>query len=221
MNQDSSSSSTDPLQAAWNFGKLMPGFGFIEQWTKGASAAMPTMGQWVAPTLDPEELDKRIQDLRTVQFWLEQNSRMIAMTIQALEVQRMTLSTLKSMNVSADALRDSLQARTDESTAGSDDAAAAPEAGAAASTEAIDPMRWWGALTQQFTELATHTMQDALKPEAAAAASPQPSARAASARAAKAAPAGKAAATKAAAKGAAAPRRAKSTPKAPPTRAPR
>ncbi len=217
MNQDSSSSSTDPLQAAWNFGKLMPGFGFIEQWTKGASTAMPTMGQWVAPTLDPEELDKRIQDLRTVQFWLEQNSRMIAMTIQALEVQRMTLSTLKSMNVSADALRDSLQARADESTAGSDDAAAAPEAGAAASTEAIDPMRWWGALTQQFTELATHTMQDALKPEAAAAASPQPSARAA-----KAASAGKAAATKAAAKGAAAaPQRAKRAPKAPPTRAPR
>ena len=33
------------------------------------------MSQWIAPTLDPEELDKRIEDLRTVQFWLEQNAQ--------------------------------------------------------------------------------------------------------------------------------------------------
>jgi hypothetical protein len=31
-----------------------------------------------------------------VQFWLEQNARMLATTIQALEVQRMTLSTLQT-----------------------------------------------------------------------------------------------------------------------------
>ena len=60
---------------------------------------MPSVGQWIAPTLDPAEIDKRIEELRTVQFWLEQNARMLAATIQALEVQRMTLSTLKTMNV--------------------------------------------------------------------------------------------------------------------------
>ena len=66
------------------------------------------MGQWIAPTLDPEELEKRIEELRTVQFWLEQNARMLGATIQALEVQRMTLSTLKTMNVPMGDLRDAL-----------------------------------------------------------------------------------------------------------------
>lgn len=177
MSQDSSSN--DPLSAAWSFGKLMPGFGFLEQWTKGAGAAMPSMGQWVAPTLDPAELDKRIQDLRTVQFWLEQNARMIAMTVQALEVQRMTLDTLKSMNVPAEALRESLKARVPEppsAPAAAEGAAdpgsesGAPEDAATGATAgaAIDPMRWWGSLTKQFTDLAANTMQDALQTEGAA-----------------------------------------------------
>ncbi len=170
MSQDSSSN--DPLGAAWNFGKLMPGFGFLEQWTKGASAAMPSMGQWVAPTLDPAELDKRIQDLRTVQFWLEQNGRMIGMTIQALEVQRMTLDTLKGMNVPVDALRETLKARSAPEPEPSPPpaaqaSAAASEAGAEGGAGAIDPMRWWGSLTKQFTDLAANTMQDALKTDGA------------------------------------------------------
>ncbi len=41
---------------------------------------------------------------------------------------------------------------------------AAPLAAAAA----VDPMKWWGALTQQFTDLATKAVQDTM-PEAAAA----------------------------------------------------
>ena len=79
--------------------KLVPGFEFLQGLVKNAGAAMPSVGQWIAPTLDPAEIDKRIEELRTVQFWLEQNARMLAATIQALEVQRMTLSTLKTMNV--------------------------------------------------------------------------------------------------------------------------
>jgi len=205
MSQDPSS--TDPLAAAWSFGKLMPGFGFLEQWTKGASAAMPAMGQWVAPTLDPAELDKRIQDLRTVQFWLEQNARLISMTIQALEVQRMTLDTLKGMNVPVDALRESLKVRTPTGAAAAAEApadTAKPEAAAAGEAPegggAIDPMRWWGSLTKQFTDLATSTMQDALKTDVSAAqqaagkaAGPAAKSARKTAAAKKAAPRGKAA----------------------------
>jgi hypothetical protein len=91
-----------------NFSKLVPGFDFLEGLVKNAGASMPGIGQWVAPTINPEELDKRIEELRTVQYWLEQNARMLGATIQALEVQRMTLSTLKTMNVQMDALRDSM-----------------------------------------------------------------------------------------------------------------
>ena len=94
-----------------SFAKFVPGFDFLQGLVKNAGAALPSIGQWVAPTLNPEELEKRIGELRAVQFWLEQNARMLAATIQALEVQRMTLSTLKTMNVQMGDLRDSLQIR--------------------------------------------------------------------------------------------------------------
>jgi hypothetical protein len=135
--------------------------------------AAPGLSAWSMPTLDPEELEKRIQDLKTVQFWLEQNARMISMTIQGLEVQRMTLSTLKGMNVSMDALRESLKARADtpagspspqlgDSRSGSDDAAPAASANgaeASAANDLINPMRWWDTLTQQFTHMASQAAQ--------------------------------------------------------------
>src|SRR5690349_2102963 len=99
------------MSDAAGFTKLVPGFDFLQGLVKNAGAALPNIGQWVAPTLNPEELEKRIEELRTVQFWLEQNARMLGATIQALEVQRMTLSTLKTMNVQMDDLRESLKIR--------------------------------------------------------------------------------------------------------------
>ncbi|MFY8085456.1 MAG: PhaM family polyhydroxyalkanoate granule multifunctional regulatory protein, partial [Rubrivivax sp.] len=87
------------MAATHDFSKMVPGFDFLQGLVKNASSALPGLGQWVAPTLDPQELGKRIEELKTVQFWLEQNARMIGTTVQALEVQRMTLTTLKTMNV--------------------------------------------------------------------------------------------------------------------------
>ena len=87
----------------FDFGKFIPGFDFLQSLVKGAGAGANPLGktpQWVAPTVSIEEVDKRITELKAVQFWLEQNGRALAATIQALEVQRMTLSTLKGMNVS-------------------------------------------------------------------------------------------------------------------------
>ena len=88
---------------AFGFGKLVPGFDFLQSLAKGASDSMPqlpSLSNWVAPTLSVEELEKRVSELKAVQFWLEQNSRALAATIQALEVQKMTLATLHGMNVS-------------------------------------------------------------------------------------------------------------------------
>ena len=166
------------MNDASGFTQLVPGFEFLQSLVKNAGAALPGIGQWVAPTLDPKEIEKRIEELRTVQFWLEQNVRMLGATIQALEVQRMTLSTLKTMNVQMDDLRESMQIRMPTVTPASAPAPkaaarAAPEpeaepearpaadAGAApAATGAVDPMQWWGALTKQFAELATGAMKD-------------------------------------------------------------
>jgi hypothetical protein len=155
------------------FTKLVPGFDFLQGLVKNAGSALPSIGQWVAPTLNPEELEKRIEELRTVQFWLEQNARMLGATIQALEVQRMTLSTLKTMNVQMTDLRDSLKLKTPDA-ADPSPAAAAPAArptrkakggrasaaGVNAPAGVVDPMQWWGALTKQFTQLAATAMKD-------------------------------------------------------------
>jgi hypothetical protein len=165
-----------------SFTKFVPGFEFLQGLVKNAGAALPGIGQWVAPTLNPEELAKRIDELRTVQFWLEQNARMLGATIQALEVQRMTLSTLQTMNVPLTDLRDSLKAAAPDlsnwpgvaaepkpaaqpaaaaaSKPAAKQAAEPTEPAAASAPAAVDPLQWWGALSQQFTQLAANAMKD-------------------------------------------------------------
>jgi len=119
-----------------NFAKLVPGFDFLQGLVKNAGSALPNIGQWVAPTLSPEELQKRIDELKTVQFWLEQNAKMLGTTIQALEVQKMTLSTLKTMNVQMTDLRDAMKI-SPVASAGS---AASAAAGSVASSLGADAL---------------------------------------------------------------------------------
>lgn len=91
------SSTTPPF----GFNPFAPGFDFLHNLVKnGASpgAGSAPLSSWVAPTLDPEELDKRIAELKTVHYWLDQNTKALAATIQALEVQKMTLAALQTMN---------------------------------------------------------------------------------------------------------------------------
>ncbi len=83
------------------FGKFVPGFDFLQNLAKGASETipqMPNLANWITPSLNVEELEKRISELKTVHFWLEQNAKALGATVQALEVQKMTLATLKGMN---------------------------------------------------------------------------------------------------------------------------
>ena len=183
--------------SAFGFGKFVPGFDFLQnlsntaaQAAPGASAgAVPGMASWVAPTLSIEDIDKRIQELKSVLFWLEQNTTALKATIQAMEVQKMTLSTLQSMNVS---MADLAKAFTVKAPAPApapapESQAAAPQAvtpraapepkpvpaddsvkdapeepanGPAAAKPAVDPMQWWGALTQQFQNIAAAAVKD-------------------------------------------------------------
>ena len=179
--------------SAFGFGKFVPGFDFLQnlsktaaQATPGASAgAVPGMASWVAPTLSVEEIDKRIQELKSVLFWLEQNTTALKATIQAMEVQKMTLSTLQSMNVS---MADLAKAFTAKAPAAGPQAAgpqvAAPQQAApqpepvqpesdaekeateepstwaASAKPAVDPMQWWEALTQQFQNIAAAAVKD-------------------------------------------------------------
>jgi hypothetical protein len=55
----------------------------------------------VTPTVDTDELGKRITDLKAVEGWLKSNLSMLQMTIQGLEMQRATLATLQTMSQQA------------------------------------------------------------------------------------------------------------------------
>ena len=49
------------------------------------------------PTLDPQEVDKRIQELRSVEVWLSMNLNMLRTAIQALEMQKSGLQQMQGM----------------------------------------------------------------------------------------------------------------------------
>jgi hypothetical protein len=203
------------------FGKFVPGFEFLQNLAGQAAGGvaqgigqnipqLPNLGSWVAPTFNVEDLEKRIEELKAVHFWLDQNSKALAATIQALEVQKMTLSTLKSMNFSmgdvANALKikaaDTLASFTgatpaapaaqfagleipertygkapavepDEEAEPEEDEAPEPAprskvrksapAAPPANGGVVDPMQWWGAISQQFQQIASNAMKDVAK----------------------------------------------------------
>ena len=214
--------------AAFDFSQFVPGFDFLKNLARpsgggGAVPGLPSLSSWVAPTISVEEVEKRIQELKAVQYWLEQNGHALKATIQALEVQRMTLSTLRGMNVRMEDLANSFtrnakpaaEAAPAPRPAPPPAPAAAPEAADAKPGEGsaegaagvVDPLQWWGALTQQFQHIASTALQDAAKlgappdgtsKKAAAAGSADAAAQKA---AAKQAPASKAAAKRPASRG--------------------
>ena len=175
-----------------SFGKFIPGFDFLQNLAKGAASTvpqMPNLANWIAPTLNEEELDKRISELKSVHFWLDQNSKALGATVQALEVQKMTLATLKGMNFNMGDLANAFKLKAADSVASSvqmvsDRAAAtvktvsdvaeqaeglakkmgdAAKPAATAAAGLVDPMQLWTSLTQQFQHIAAGAMKEASK----------------------------------------------------------
>ena len=171
------------------FSQFVPGFDFLKNLAGGANPGggavpgLPSLSNWVAPTLSVEEVDKRIQELKTVQYWLEQNGHALKATIQALEVQKMTLSTLRGMNVQMEDLAKAFtrtaavaepmvhpaaqtsapaEAAAPEPEEAEPSPAALPQKPAkGAAPGVVDPLQWWNALTQQFQQIAQTAVEDA------------------------------------------------------------
>ncbi|HMS26140.1 MAG TPA: hypothetical protein PKC80_02030 [Burkholderiaceae bacterium] len=153
---------------ATGFGKFVPGFDFLQSLAKQAASGaaqsipqLPNLGNWVAPTLNVEELEKRIEELKTVQFWLDQNAHALKATIQALEVQKMTLATLKGMNFSIGDVANALKLKATDTVMESVQKASDKTADVTGGL--VDPMQWWGSLTQQFGQIAATAMNDVAK----------------------------------------------------------
>jgi hypothetical protein len=47
------------------------------------------------PTLDPNEIEKRIAELRSVEAWLSMNLNMVKFSVQGLEVQKAALLAMR------------------------------------------------------------------------------------------------------------------------------
>ena len=128
-----------------------------------------------APPMNIEDLDRRIAELRTVENWLRMNLSMLTSTIQGLEVQRATISTLKSfvspegMTGNGDnpsalevalGLKPSGQAKIKPAPATEHDPAGADamRQGAEAMQQGSEAAQaWWSMLQNQFNALASAT----------------------------------------------------------------
>ena len=186
------------------FGKFVPGFDFLQNLAKSASSglggtssssAVPNLSQWLVPSLNVEDLEKRIEELKHVQFWLEQNSRALSATIQALEVQKMTMQTLKGMNFTmgtpgaaskADAAPAAATWPMPPAAAPAQEPVAskepAPEPSKATEEKpaagVVDPLQLWGSLTQQFQTIAANAFKEVSEKVAAAPTAKKPARKA-------------------------------------------
>ncbi|MCE3261141.1 MAG: hypothetical protein K0R43_220 [Pseudoduganella sp.] len=137
-----------------------------------------------APTLSVDELDKKINELKAVESWLNLNATMLRSSIHALEVQRGTIAALKSMGQSLAAavqqaphndpfahLDKPKAARPAEKPAEAPQPAPdakAPDAASAAASQMANPAAWWNLLQEQFTQAVNTAMasEPAAKPAA-------------------------------------------------------
>jgi hypothetical protein len=133
-------------------------------------------GLSMQPTLDPVELEKKISELKSVESWLKLNLSMLSSTIQGMEVQLATITTLQQfMSANRDIAKQSWPHTPADSPAPTAPLAPsvpvapaqaqASEAQASPTAKAPSPdgsnaevaQAWWNMLTQQFGQLAAAT----------------------------------------------------------------
>ncbi|MDB5728827.1 MAG: hypothetical protein JWQ00_2032 [Noviherbaspirillum sp.] len=143
---------------------------------------MQGMPGMVVPTLSVEEIRKKISDLRAVQTWLELNMNMLRGTIQALEVQAATISTLQSMGEAFNATMNSASGQpqaeakrsepaTPSSSAEQTDRSSGPttkdqEDAASLTAPLVNAAAWWNMLQDQFKQAVNNAMVPEQTPEA-------------------------------------------------------
>ncbi len=183
----------DLVKKVWGVTGL-PGLPTPSSMAQFAQRLPQTLPSMIAPTLDVEELDKRITDLRAVEQWLNLNMSMLRTTVQSLEVQRNTIATLKSFGgaMLATSQQQAPQAAATTAswpyavapaapaTAGmipEPTPAAAPrkrrpgKASATGATLPLNPAVWWGTLQDQFNKIAIAAAAEAAAAAKASAAS--------------------------------------------------
>lgn len=121
-----------------------------------------TLPGMVAPTFDLDELDKRIKDMKAVEGWLRMNLSMLQMTIQGLEMQRTTVSTVQAMGKMA---TNAAKSVTPEAVA---EASAEEQATTAFSEAAMWPWQMMQQMREQMQQSADAAVHAATAEEPAA-----------------------------------------------------
>jgi len=121
-------------------------------------------GLGLNPPMNPEELERKIAELKSVENWLKLNLSMLSSTIQGMEVQLATIATLKSFMAAGSVASQPADRAANASSAAQATQGEAPTAAAAPAAQA-----WWDMLQQQFGQVAAATAASmALKPTQAA-----------------------------------------------------
>ncbi len=128
--------------------------------TQGIMPSLSMMSDMMAPLTNVEELDKRITDMRAVEQWLKLNLNMLQSAIQALEVQRATLATLRAFGAFAQQsmtqpAHETPPKQPEPQSANAQDSGAAGES---TPPPAFDASGWWNLLQAQFNQLAQFAM---------------------------------------------------------------
>lgn len=126
-----------------------------------------TLPGMVAPTFDLDELDKRIKDMKAVEGWLRMNLSMLQMTIQGLEMQRTTVSTVQAMGKMATNAAKSMAPEAAPETA--------PEE--PATTAFSEAAMWPWQMMQQMREQMQHSAEVAVQAATEEKAADKPSSR--------------------------------------------
>jgi hypothetical protein len=103
-----------------------------------------TLPGMVTPSFDVEEIEKQVKDLKAVEGWLKMNLSMLQMTIQNLEMQCVTLNTMRTMSEMVGNPPPSAAGESETSNEGSD----------SAHTQASQASMWPWNLMQQMQEKA-------------------------------------------------------------------
>ncbi|CAL8475444.1 MULTISPECIES: PhaM family polyhydroxyalkanoate granule multifunctional regulatory protein [unclassified Caballeronia] len=171
----------DMMGKMWELMRLNPFAAAMPGGGQGMGPSLSMMSDMLAPLTNIEELDKRVTDMRAVEHWLKLNLNMLQSAIQALEVQRATLATLRAFGAYAQSSVESAQgaaaenkktvaagwpmggaAKADapkqeparEAPASATSAEGEGAAGDAATPPGFDPTGWWNVLQSQFNQLA-------------------------------------------------------------------
>jgi len=169
MNAAFMSSPNNPLLASMDM--MRQAMGNMGYGTTGAT------GESMPNPMAPEELEKRIAELRVVENWLKLNLSMLSSTIQGMEVQHATVKTLQSfvaMGQAGTAQTDSVASPLEvalglkpapkgktappqpEPSPSDKDSSSAP-ADASESPQQAAAQGWWNMLENQFAQIAAAT----------------------------------------------------------------